>query len=235
MSHFFTLIIMPKDSKKSEYKAIISDLMEPFDEGKEVEAYFKQCWCVGRKARDFAQNKVWEDLDQIRKDFHEKYKGYENQDEIWKTQIWSPRNKIYESLLATHPLKEAPDTECEECKGTGKYETTYNPKSKWDWYVIGGRYDGVVKNNYQSSENGFNFGEQHHSLENNTASIQYILDNEILPFAILTPEGEWIEKGEMGWWGIVFNEKDCDISDKELTDTLTKYKDNYVVGLDCHI
>ncbi|WP_231115051.1 hypothetical protein [Neomoorella thermoacetica] len=27
-------------------------------------------------------------------------------------------------------------------------------------------------------------------------------------FAVITPDGTWHEKGNMGWWGIVTNEKD---------------------------
>ena len=35
--------------------------------------------------------------------------------------------------------------DCEECDVNGLYTTTYNPKSKWDWYLIGGRFRGYFK------------------------------------------------------------------------------------------
>jgi len=38
-----------------------------------------------------------------------------------------------------------PDPQCEECNGAGKVSTDYNPKAEWDWWVIGGRFDGVVQ------------------------------------------------------------------------------------------
>ena len=36
-----------------------------------------------------------------------------------------------------------PNPECLDCFGTGKYTTTCNPKSKWDWYSLGGRWCGL--------------------------------------------------------------------------------------------
>lgn len=36
------------------------------------------------------------------------------------------------------------DKECESCKGTGVYKTTYNPDSRWDWYSVGGRWSGAL-------------------------------------------------------------------------------------------
>lgn len=35
---------------------------------------------------------------------------------------------------------------CDECHGTGTYMSTYNPKSKWDWYEVGGRWSGWLVN-----------------------------------------------------------------------------------------
>lgn len=37
--------------------------------------------------------------------------------------------------------------------------------------------------------------------EMNTAPVSEILENKIVPFAIVTPDGEWHERGNMGWWG----------------------------------
>jgi len=37
------------------------------------------------------------------------------------------------------------DFECDDCKGTGKETTTYNPNSKWNWYMTGGRWRGYFK------------------------------------------------------------------------------------------
>ena len=43
-------------------------------------------------------------------------------------------------LIDEHPGKDVAHADCEDCHGTGKRMTTYNEKSKWDWWVIGGRW-----------------------------------------------------------------------------------------------
>jgi len=112
----------------------------------------------------------------------------------------------------------------------------YNPRSKWDWWVIGGRYDGVITGNYQSSYNGFNFGAQHQTLQNNIVDIEELIDNyDRYPFAIVTPKGEWFERGEMGWFGCVSNEKENDLWESQCKAILNTYKDCLAVGCDLHI
>ena len=67
--------------------------------------------------------------------------------------------------------KGKPDPKCIECKGTGQHKTNYNPRSKWDWWVIGGRFDGKVSKSGKprtSEDGGFNFGEEHHQIEHNS-------------------------------------------------------------------
>lgn len=53
-------------------------------------------------------------------------------------------------------LKSKTDTECWEFMADGyttddegNIYTTYNPQSKWDWYTIGGRWDGYLRVNGQ--------------------------------------------------------------------------------------
>lgn len=80
----------------------------------------------------------------------------------------------------------------------------------------------------------------------------YILDNYLcsedeyaekadLPFFAMNIEGEWTEKGKMGWWACVSNEKSekewSDIN-KEIVDRLSNeeyLQDLSVTILDCHI
>jgi len=45
-----------------------------------------------------------------------------------------------------------PDPDCERCNGTVICESTYNPNSKWDWWQIGGRWSGSLKEDYNPSE-----------------------------------------------------------------------------------
>jgi len=90
---------------------------------------------------------------------------------IWRRDFYGPRTARAQALLAEHPDKDKPDPACgfyalpedgerpdwwpedakegdrfddgSGCGGTGRRMSTYNPKSKWDWWAIGGRWTGA--------------------------------------------------------------------------------------------
>ena len=110
----------------------------------------------------------------------------------------------------------------------------YNPDSKWDWYSIGGRWhsylylkevddDGNAIKVDQAS-----FGE---------IDWNYMIDNGTIPFCFVTEDGDWVEKGEMGWWGSVSNET----SSESWKETFKRYinsiedTDCLVTAIDFHI
>ena len=94
------------------------------------------------------------------------------------------------------------------------YLSTYNPKSKWDWWEVGGRWS--------------------NRLPGDTALVRELPDG-YETFAIVTPDGQWFEKGKMGWWACVSNEKDAERWRAEFTEILSAFPDARVVQLDCHI
>jgi len=149
--------------------------------------------------------------------------------------------KYANTIEKNHPLYNKPSADCDDCNGTGFYKSTYNPDSKWDWWVIGGRWDGTIQNNYRSDENGgFNFGSEHHQLKYNTISCKDFLksikeDESQCPYSLVTPKGEWCEKGKMGWWGISSNEKDVEKWHETINKILEQYNDCIAVGCDLHI
>ena len=57
--------------------------------------------------------------------------------------------------------------------------------------------------------------------------------HNLLPFAIIRPTGEWLEKGEMGWWGIVTDEKEA--WPKAARSVLEEYTDHWAIVVDCHV
>lgn len=61
------------------------------------------------------------------------------------------------------------------------------------------------------------------------------IKKEVKPFAILTPDGKWYEKGEMGWWGIVSNQKEETGWEATKVALMAQYKDCLAVVIDCHI
>ena len=107
--------------------------------------------------------------------------------------------------------------------------STYNPDSKWDWYSIGGRWDGFL--HYKDTDPGFE--------ETNEACIHeldmdYLLENT--PFCFVTEDGEWVEKGEMGWWCSVSNEKSEETWKQQFVDYVKSLdSDCLVTVVDFHI
>ena len=79
-------------------------------------------------------------------------------------------------------------------KVNGRYGYYSNPNAKYDWYTDGGRWDGYLINSEGANTN-----------EEMLTEVDW--DKTDVPFCFVNAEGEWIEKGEMGWWGMVSNEK----------------------------
>jgi hypothetical protein len=72
-------------------------------------------------------------------------------------------------------------------------------------------------------------------LESKADYIQLARNSAITSFAIIV-DGVWHERGEMGWWGCVHDEKDRDIWDKEFAKMLDELPDDALLSVyDCHI
>lgn len=59
--------------------------------------------------------------------------------QLWDKKEWLAysNNQLHELALSWY--------EDEDHRPDGSVRSTYNPRSKWDWYVIGGRWDGALK------------------------------------------------------------------------------------------
>lgn len=101
------------------------------------------------------------------------------------------------------------------CKVNGRYGYRSNPNAKYDWYVVGGRWDGYIFN-----KDGHKCNEE--LLTEVAWDKMFSADNEDgydhIPFCFVDTEGVWHEKGEMGWWAMVSNEKKADDWHTEVKD-----------------
>lgn len=61
------------------------------------------------------------------------------------------------------------------------------------------------------------------------------LKDDVIPLSIITPDGEWYEQGEMGWFACMSNNKGKEKWRKEAKGLLKKFKDCTAVVVDCHI
>ena len=120
----------------------------------------------------------------------------------------------------------------------GNLLSTYNPRSKWDWWSEGGRWGGMLRTaagelnsariadidftpDAQKYEAALRYwdvivehqpklpGEDFFSMYNEQYYLDYYGDRDTYArymtqfstYAVVTPDGEWYEKGRMGWWG----------------------------------
>jgi hypothetical protein len=156
-------------------------------------------------------------------------------------------HQLYNKYREEHPDTDKFNPDCEECEGKGIRISTYNPDSQWDWYRIGGRWDGYISDApnlvIEGNEGGFNFDACYETVERNNIKASELLDfylrNEDntsrVPFAMVTIDGEWIQKGSMGWFGMSHDDKpeatwrDC------VKEQLMANPESYVVACDLHI
>lgn len=189
MSHFICVVLVPKRTRNIEAK--VAKLLAPYDENKKVKPYVYQ-----------TRDQVLAKKEEITKEVNS---GEPLEDYL----------KEYKGKIEKMGLKEFAQSWCsKEVDENGNLLSTYNPKSRWDGYVVGGRWDGVIKNNICPISE---------------------LPKDFSAFAIVTPNGEWHEEGKMGWWGIVINPKDEDGWQLEQAALFETYKDCLAVACDLHI
>ena len=154
-----------------------------------------------------------------------------------------------------------------------KYGYWQNPNAKWDWYEIGGRWDGYfdganiinVKDydtaidievynarykEWKEWEGGkeFSIDENFDFAFYNPEYLKSFYKNaetyarvKATPWmrAIITPDGEWHEVGEMGWWGY------SDETGDDMLDWVDHFAERFILpysngdyeitAVDCHI
>jgi hypothetical protein len=300
VSHFFGIVLVHKNTERKSIEDAVSDLVDDYNEQKNVPEYESDCWCVGRQARHESEVEAHRRLGTIgdlRQKFHEvnhppimpvKEPGMSEEAEkaLWKAyneaeakteRVWKkaiePLNKLKKRLFSNHPAARKPDPVCGECGGTGKYRTTSNPNGKWDWWTVGGRWTGVFTPDYDPQKDPRNLekcylcegtgtrkmpvpanphwrpkdGECNgcggtgqgvkFSLANHDGDVMPVskIPQDIFPFCIVTPEGRWHEKGEMGWFGMASNKKDEDVWHKKCSDLFKRHKGCLAVVVDYHV
>lgn len=215
MSHFVTLVFTKENGKS------IDELLEPFDENIYYEPYIKY-------TKEEAINKVRKDIEEYKNGIYARYladpKAYEEKCRSFEHLNYL-KNEFPKRLTWT-------DNECYEymknfynenlIDENGNLLSIYNPNSKWDWYETGGRWDGYLK-----------------TLSGEYTNEDYVNEidwTDIIPFAFVTSDGEWHEKGEMGWFATVSNEKNENGWEEEFQNYINNLDENTIVTVvDCHI
>lgn len=217
MSHFSVYVFQNKDSKS------IEEMLAPYDEELVVAPYIKYT-----KAQAIA--KIRKEIEDYKNGF---YAEYIKDPDAYKEK-YNPNDNHIDYLENVFPKKlKWTDKECyedmrrwyeedDECiDNEGNIWSTYNPNSKWDWYEVGGRWNNciITKDGNKTDEDLIS---------------EVDFDKTPTPFAFIDPFGRWYERGEMGWWAIVSNEKD-DWEDQYRNFISSLDKDITITVVDCHI
>ena len=221
MTHFTVGIIVPED-ELPHVESFIDLQMALYDEDAEVEPHV--CYSV-----DQASAEIDRDIKRLEAIIARQDPGYDLEkcreilDRLHRT---TPEEK-YRKIVAYH------EADRKEFNDLGEPISTSNPDCKWDWYRIGGRWDGWITGNERASDGGFNFGPEHETVANNIATAEQALERGKIPHAIVTPGGQWHEHGQLGWFGNLLSENDG--WETEAREILARYRGHRIVILDAHI
>lgn len=241
MSHFSVTVLIPGDTPLNEIEDAVTRLLAPYDEDIETEPYEEKCRCVGCDAGTDARQRA-----EAETDFHGRRAAMlmdrpDERGDEWDAK-WARMcdecDASRDRILAADHRKDDADLECDECHGTGTRMSTYNPESKWDWYVIGGRWDGYITDETVPTAADCPAGaaREHfgpHIAHGQNVRLANALRDDYSTYAIVTPDGEWCEKGKMGWWAVSTNE-DPDWPEN-IKSIFAKHDDCLAVMVDCHI
>lgn len=256
MSHFLTYVLVPTGHS---VETTAGRLMEPYREDLKVPFYQRECGCLGLSAQLAAQKRVELELgsnSEFRESFqrmllessdpslralaeltHEQLSELDRDrmEILWETHLFG-RHARLQALIDADPDNKKPEPDCSQCHGKGSYQSDYNPKTKWDWWTIGGRFDGIITRTHgcDSGKRLISAG----SLSSNTCPAKTLLEQgerTSIPFAVVTPDGVWHEKGKMGYFGCVSSEKTMALWNAEVRIMYRQHFDTTAVALDCHI
>ena len=226
MSHFTVLVIGSNPESQ----------LDPFDENIEMPRYIK-------KTREQAIAESRSEFIQYEKNTYAEY--IKDKEAYRKT----TNNKAHLDFLENEFPKRLKWNDEEHFQNTavwydddykdedGNLYSTCNPKSKWDWYQLGGRWSGMIKikdgtKSGIKGESGV-FGNEIGIDQAVKGDINNL--DELKTFAVIK-DGEWYEKGSMGWWGISTNDKAQEMWDEEIVKLLSDVPDYELISIyDCHI
>ncbi len=230
MSHYAVLVVGEN----------VNDMLSPYDENIEVEHIVTREELIEKEKNSFgwaaARHKEYmeDPVKYEEKTTNESHLKY-IRDEVPKMMEWT------DDEWHKHAIRYYDEHELDD---DGGYMSTYNPKSKWDWYSIGGRWKGILRikpgadSGIQGEGSWTNADEDYEATQVDSA-LKKDVDwehpemKDFCLYALLDDNG-WHEKGEMGWFGISTNEvQDWESEFKKLLDAIPD--DARITVVDCHI
>lgn len=245
MSHSTVLVVL-KDSAVVEQgiEGELADALDKFDENKETPRYVK---LTKEQAIEEQRQSFIAYRDELYAEYLKDPEAYAQQchaghlEYISKTFPEILEKLDDEEFLYAKAIEWESESNIDE---DGGITSTYNPHSKWDWYTIGGRWSGSVMNTVQDIHHP---AKKHSESWTEPAWVQHKGGQDYLrkrdlevfhgTFAFLDADGEWHERGSMGWFGMVYDEKatpdEWDVQLKALIEAVDD--DDWLVVVDVHI
>lgn len=277
MSHYSVLVL----SREFLDDDGLAKVMAPFDENMRVPKYIRytkeELIKEKREEIENYKNTIYAEYLKDPEAYREKNKG--NPQHVEYVEKIFPKKLIYTDEEC---YKEAIEYyEPEEIDERGGVISEYNPKSKWDWYQVGGRFgtlardketgdmvcegfgkeldfeedkeayddairfwelivEGATPITEEDNEivNGFHFVKDYYVTRYGTKEWYAKCCANFFSYAVVTPEGEWLEPGQMGWFGVSHASPEDELKwhkeyDKLLTDAIEN--NYYMILVDCHI
>ncbi|MDF3280862.1 hypothetical protein [Gordonia sp. N1V] len=249
MSHFTTTVALPGDTAFDDIETALEAALAPFDENTIVPRYV----CATKaeliaeerkrieKFRDGTYAKYLADpekyIAECQNSAHVRYITGADEDGGFPAKLNWTDEQVYASAVKWE--------EPENIGPHGEVYSTYNPKSQWDWWTIGGRWGGMwqLKEHdaalvTQTRPSAFGMAEK--SLQPyraDVARIEQIVPESMTPtFALVDLGGEWHESAKMGWFGMSSDKKDPDEWNVAYANAITAMpRDTWLVNVDCHI
>lgn len=144
MSHYTVGVIIPKhicEDIDEEYmfdhvNEYLGDILDPFDENTEVAPYISSTRA--------------ELIEEARKEHARALTSSESYFD--KLRAAETEQELYEAILDWHGIND--DNRTQKVDADGNMLSTYNPNSKWDWWVVNGRWtdEGIPDTGIQISE-----------------------------------------------------------------------------------
>ena len=298
MSHFTVAVIT--EGRPTNEK--IEEMLAPYDENLEVITYTSK-----QEAIDWERKEILEYKERVYDKYLADKEGYSmgaSKEHIAYLEEEFPEKLTYNDEQLYEQFIKDGCYGSEDIMEDGSLRNRYNPKSKWDWYQIGGRWCGLlyikrggegftgkpswtyediddpweskseeyvcvdgarikdlvfpedeeeakraarfwelyIEGQEPVSEEDkemikFVFYTKEYYLEQYQTKENYIKAQTMFTtFAVITKDGEWHEKGKMGWWGCV--------SDEDTMGWIEGYNkivfedagdDDWITIVDCHI
>ncbi|MEQ8822774.1 MAG: hypothetical protein RIC14_00190 [Filomicrobium sp.] len=135
-------------------------------------------------------------------------------------------------VIVDQPTNEAVNAAMEPHR-EGYDSETDTGYGEWDWFRVGGRYDGYLVSDGEmlrrETKGGFNFGPAHTDIARNSVKVSDLpKDRRSIYFFVVGKE--WVAKES--WDGETF--KDNEDFEGQLSEALKQHPDKYVVVVDAH-